>query len=111
MPASYNIQFYQGDNYVLQFTIDGNYTTYTHKMDFATTLEAASAALSISGAAITVTYNATTNLTTCTATITAVQTAALSATQIYYYDYQVTKAADSITFLTGTASVYPQVTE
>jgi hypothetical protein len=111
MPASYNIQFYQGDNYVLQFTIDGDYSAFTHKMDFATTLEAATATLSISGAAITATYDAGTLKTTCTATITAAQTADLDAEVIYYYDYQVVSGATSMTFLTGTASVYPQVTE
>jgi len=109
MPASYNIQFYQGDNYILQFVIDGNYSAYTHKMEFATTLEAASAALSISGAAITAVYDSNTLKTTVNATITSVQTAALDATVIYYYDYQVVSGANSLTLLTGTASVQPQV--
>ena len=39
-PANYNIELYQGDNYNLNFTIQGDYSAYTHIMDIASTLEA-----------------------------------------------------------------------
>lgn len=110
MPASYNIELYQGDNYNLNFTIEGNYSGYTHKMSFATELEAASPALTIQGGSISHTYSAVTGLTTVSATISHTDTASLDAEVIYYYDYQVHHGSDYMTFLTGTASVYPQVT-
>ena len=108
-PANYNIELYQGDNYNLNFTIQGDYSAYTHIMDIASTLEAASPTISLHTSSIAVSYSAGTNLTTISVTITHSQTTGLDAEVIYFYDYQCRLGTNYLTFLRGTVSVYPQV--
>ena len=110
MPANYNIDLYQGDNYNLNFTIEGNYSSYTHRMDIASTLEAQNPDISLHTNEIVVTYSAVTNLTTISVTISHTHTTQLDAEVIYYYDYQCHQGSTYLTFLKGTVSVYPQVT-
>lgn len=109
-PANYNIELYQGDNYNLNFTIEGDYSTYTHRMDIASTLEAQNPDISLHSNEITVSYSAVTNLTTISVSISHTHTAQLDAEVIYYYDYQCHQGSTYLTFLRGIISVYPQVT-
>lgn len=111
MSATYNITTYQGDNFVLTFTVTGDYSTYLHNMTIASSLNGAIVlALTSPGGAITRTYSAITGLTTCVATITPAQSSALTNT-LYFYDYQVSLLPTTcLTLLNGSFSVTLEVT-
>jgi hypothetical protein len=112
MPATYNFTLYQGDNYILNFTVDGDYSAYTHTMALAVGLEAGVPALVLTSPAnISATYDALTDKTSCIATFATDDTGGLDAEVIYYYDYQVESGATVQTLLNGTIAVQAQVAE
>jgi len=110
MSATYNITTYQGDNFVLSFTVTGDYSAYLHTMTISTTVNGAAVTLALTSAsAITRTYSATTGLTTCTASITPAESSALAGL-LYFYDYQVSQLPFTcLTLLNGTFSVTQEV--
>jgi hypothetical protein len=111
LPASYDLKLYQGDNASFTFTIDGDYSAYTARMDLRTTPSAATVALAlVSPTNITLTYSGTTLKTTVSVAITAVSSAALTATTIYAYDFQVVLGSITRTFLYGSVTLLPEVT-
>lgn len=109
MSATYNITTYQGDNFVLSFTVTGDYSAYLHTMTIASSLNGAVVLALTSASAITRTYSGTTGLTTCTASITPAQSSALTNT-LYFYDYQVSQLPTTcLTLLNGSFSVTLEV--
>lgn len=113
MAATYNIQLYQGDNYVLNFTVDQDYSTasgWDHKLTLATALEAPLPTLVLSSPTeITATYDGT--VTSVVATFSSAATTALDAETIYVWDYQVENGTTVSTLMAGTVSLIPQVSE
>jgi hypothetical protein len=111
LPASYDLLLYQGDNASFTFTIDGNYSAYEGRLDIRPTPASASIELAlITPTNITLTYSGTTLKTTVAVVFPAVDTAAMSATTVYAYDFQVKLGSITRTFLYGSLTVLPEVT-
>jgi len=111
LPASYDLKLYQGDNTSFTFTIDGDYSAYTARMDLRSTPSAATVALAlVSPTHITLTYSGVTLKTTVAVVISAASSAALIATTIYAYDFQVVLGSITRTFLYGSVTLLPEVT-
>ena len=111
LPASYDLKIYQGDNASFTFTIDGDYSAYTARMDLRTTPSAATVALALTSPThISITYSGVTLKTTFSVVISAVSSAALTATTIYAYDFQVVLGTVTRTFLYGSVTLLPEVT-
>ena len=109
MPATYNLNMYQGDTYTLTLTIGGDYSSHTHALVMATNFSAGSTLTLNTASGITDSYDATTELTTVVITATATQTAALSDSGDWIYDYSVTSGAVVTTLMTGLVVLTPQV--
>ena len=58
---------------------------------------------------ITVSWNGTTELTTCVVSITPTQSGALSASTIYFYDYEIASVSEEKTLLSGRFALTAQV--
>lgn len=111
LPASYDIKLYQGDNASFTFTIDGDYSAYAARLDLRPTPATASVSLAlVSPTHITLTYSAITLKTTIAVVFAAASTAALTATTIYAYDFQVVLGLITRTFLYGSVTLLPEVT-
>lgn len=106
MAAKYDIKLYQGDSYSLTFTLDGNYTSYTHTFKVALGFTGSNT-LTLTNAfgdGITSTWDGTNTI--CTISLTPAQTAALFDTSVYAYDYQIsTGSTYALTLLYGSLTM------
>lgn len=103
---TYNFEMYQGDTYNLIFTMTGDQTAKTAKLQLRSTIGASTPTISlITGSGITMTYDSVTGLTTVICTFTATQTGALSPTTIYFYDFELTQGATVKTYFQGNINV------
>lgn len=108
MPATLNLDIYQGDTYTLSFTVAGDYTAHAMRMDIASTFAATPILALTNASGIAAAYSAPD--TTVTITIDAAQTLTLSPTTTYVYDFQLALAGVVNTWFAGTVGVTAEVT-
>ena len=103
---TYNFEIYQGDTYNLIFTMPGNQTAKTAKLQLRSTHGSLTANLTLAtGYGITITYEAGPDLTTVICLFTATNTAALQPNVIYVYDFELTSGAIVKTYFQGNISL------
>jgi hypothetical protein len=108
MAATLNLDIYQGDTFTLSFTVAGDYTAHAMRMDIASTFSAASIIALNETAGISAVYSAPN--TTVTITIQPVDTADLSPSTTYVYDFQTILSGVVQTWFAGTIGVTAEVT-
>lgn len=109
---TYNFEIYQGDTYKLIFTITGDFTAKQPKLQLRTPIGATTATLTLDGVSgITMLYDAGNDWTLFECTFTATQTAALVATSIYFYDFEITDGSVVKTYFQGQISLTAQKTK
>lgn len=109
MCDTYHIESVRGDTITLQFSVVGDYSGSTFKIQFRTSPDAVSASVTLEeGSGITKTVNS--GITTVVATISAATSAALDPDVIYTYDVQVTTGSVVTTWFGGTLSLEADTT-
>lgn len=103
---TYNFEMYQGDTYNLIFTMTGDQTAKTAKLQLRSTITALTPSLSLTtGSGVTMTYDSGTGLTTVICVFSATQTGALLPSTIYFYDFELTSGTTVKTYFQGNINV------
>lgn len=111
-PAKYDIATYEGDTFVLTFTIEGDWDGHDIRMTIRTVPSNNTVFKSYTSnpaLGITATYNAGTDLTTVVITLPATDMDDFDASTIYFYDIDFTLAGVVQTMLYGNFTVQAEV--
>jgi hypothetical protein len=118
MPANYDLEIFQGDTYTLVFEMDGAYDyangLWVHEFQMKENFDDVNIVISKStGNGITTAYDPGNQVTTVQMTLSPTVTAALDATKIYRYDYQIkTLSPYSVTtLLNGEVRITPEIVQ